>query len=376
MSTPSVLRVLVLHNTDYASLPDDPAYASRADVANAAHGIAAALRRRGHHADVRGVDHPDLGHLLDDLARDRPDVVFNLCESLRGDSRHEIVVPSLLDLADVPYTGSGPFALGLALRKDRAKALLRDRGVPTPESTTIADGDVSACRLPFPLIVKPTREDASVGISSASVVHDRAALAAAVARVVGELRQPALVERYVDGREMYVSLLGNAPPEALPMHEIDFSHMPTGLPRIVSYSGKWDTSSAEYAGTLPVRCILDDDVRARVEAAARAAFEALGLTDYGRVDVRLAADHTPYVIDVNPNCDLSDGAGFSRAAGYGGLAYDALVERVCRIALVRHRHDHRNRTCAATPSVGEAAPDVGSLGARGADRPGRAVHAR
>ena len=373
MSFPSTLRIFVLHNNDYSSLPDDPAFASRADVAHAAVGVASALRRRGHTVEVAGVDHPGIDRLIARLSAEPPDLVFNLCESLRGDSRHEVVLPSLLDLLGIPYTGSGPIALGLALRKDRAKALLRDRGVQTPESITFLDGEVSACDLAFPLIVKPTREDASVGITSASVVHDHEALGMAVEQVVVELGQPALAERFIEGRELYVSLLGNSPAEALPMHEIDFSDMPAGLPRIVSYSGKWDPSSAEFVGTRPTRCLLDEEVRAAVERAARAAFEALELCDYGRVDIRLAADHTPYVIDVNPNCDLTDGAGFSRAAGYAGVSYDALIERICLIALERHRNVHRNRPSATPIALDPPAHDQRPRATRGAAGGRRAI---
>ena len=376
MSLPAGLRVVVLHNDDYADLtPEDPGYSARADVENAAWGVAEALIRRGLRAEVQGVDFPSLAEVLDYLARDPPDLVFNLCESLRGDARHEGVVPALLDLAGLPYTGSCPVALGLALRKDRAKMILRTSGVPTPEWITVDAVDrIRGCRLPFPLIVKPTREDASLGISSSSVVRSQPALELAVGRVLVEFGQAALVERYVEGREMYVSLLGNHAPEALPLHEIDFSAMPEGLPRIVSYSGKWDEGSAEYHGTRPVRCLLDETIRLRVVRAACAAFEALELRDYGRVDVRLAADNTPYVIDVNPNCDLTDGAGFSRAAGYGGLGYPQLIERVCEIALERHHRAARLRRPSASPllSPGGSATTRGPS-ARGGDRQRRLV---
>ena len=393
---PSSLRVLVLHNNDFAHLDRDRGdFASRADVENAARGIAAALRARGHRAELLGVDGDSLAELLAGLRAAPPDLVFNLCESLCGDSRNEVVVPSLLELSGVPYTGSGPLALGLALRKDRAKELLHARGVPTPESVTLESPEVRGPLPQFPVIVKPTREDASVGISAGSVVRDRAALAAAVARVLDELSQPALVERFIEGRELYVSLLGNEPPRALPFHEIDFSSLPPELPRIVSYSGKWDTASVEFAGTRPTRCLLDEPTRLRVEEAARAAFAALELRDYGRVDVRLAADGTPYVIDVNPNCDLTEGAGFSRAAAYGGFDYPGLVEQVCRIALERHAHERRYALDAvaenpAAPAATDApdgdrlvAIDVGQHAAalaagppraRGADRERRAVH--
>lgn len=342
---PPSLHVLVLHNDDYLQLdPADPHYESRADVANVARQVAGALSARGHAAEIASVDVariPSLLARLDPVRDDRPDLVFNLCESLDCDNRHEIVLPSLFDLAGVPYTGSGPFALGLAMRKDRTKDVLRARGVPTPASLCVESEEslpdcLARLELPFPLIVKPTREDASVGIHAGSVVRDRAALERAVRAVLVELRQPALVERFIDGREMYVSLLGNAPPRALPFHEIDFTGLPDELPRIVSYAGKWDTDSAEFIYTRPTRCRIEEPLRAAVERAARDAFDALGLADYARIDVRLAPDGTPYVIDVNPNCDLGESAGFARAAGYGGLDYPSLVEEVCLAALARH----------------------------------------
>jgi D-alanine-D-alanine ligase len=376
------LRIVVLHNSDYSNCgpDDDVGFSARADVENAAQGVADALVSRGHRADVVGIDLPEIAEVIDAVAGDPPDLVFNLCESLRGDSRHEVVVPSLLELIGVPYTGSGPTTLGLALRKDRTKVLLRARGVPTPEGQVLeTPGD--ECRLPFPLIVKPTREDASVGISSSSVVHDPAALAAAVKQVNDELSQSALVERYVEGRELYVSLLGNAPPEPFPLHEIDFSAMPDGLPNIVTYNGKWEPTSQEFLGTRPTRCNLDETVRLRVVRAAREAFDALELSDYGRVDIRLARDNTPYVIDVNPNCDLTDGAGFSRAAGYGGMSYPALIERVCLVALERHRnvrHRAPNLNTEARPSpharaAGEAAASLRSRPTSRAAPTGRTV---
>ena len=384
MGPPSSLRITVLYNNDFLSCdPDAHDQAARADVANAAAGVAHALAARGHLANVRAVDAHDLYAALAEIAADPPDLVFNLCESLGGEARHEPVVPALLELAGIAHTGSSPLALGLALRKDRAKELLRSRRVPTPAAATITTlDDLASVEMGFPLIVKPTREDASVGIHSSSVVRDRAALRAAVARVLDELQQPALVEQFIDGREIYVSLLGNDPPVALPFHEIDFTDMPQALPRIVSYRAKWDPASEESIGTRPVRCILDEPTRLRVERAARAAFAALELSDYARVDVRLDGRGTPYVIDVNPNCDLSDGAGFSRAAGFGGLDYPSLIERVCVAAWERTRHvaeqqarrraslqQSRDAGPAATPTARPPAP-------AGAPVAGRPVHLR
>lgn len=341
------LRVVIVHNRDFDPAAEasrnDPELASKADVENAARDVSQALVSRGHQVETLAVDALAGAASVEaalsavrELGRRAPDLVFNLCESLGGDNRHEAVLPALLDLAGIPYTGSGPLALSLALRKDAAKRLLLASGAPTPAAVTLDGDDVSSVTLPFPLIVKPAREDASVGISRDSVVHDRAGLALRVAEVRARHQQPVLVERYIEGRELYVSLVaGEGGLEALPLHEIDFSALPADRPRIVTYDGKWDPASPEYLGTTPVRAVLDPETRARCEAAARAAFTALELRDYARCDLRLAGDGTPYVIDVNPNCDLSAQAGVARAASYGGIAYPELIERICTAALAR-----------------------------------------
>lgn len=338
---PRSLNVVVLYNTDFDTSEVLAGDVSRTDVLRAARRVAQTIEAKGHQATLLGVAGFDVCHSLVQLRnRQHTDLVFNLCESLATDARHELVVPALLELAEIPYTGSGPFTLALALRKDKAKEILRAQGVPTPEAVVLTSVKFGRLPLEGPLIVKPSREDASVGIHSHSVVRDRTALKNAVRYVLEELHQPALVEQFIDGRELYVSLLGNQPPTVLPYHEIDFSTLPPGLPHIVSYAGKWEPESLEFAGTRPVRCLLDEPIRLRVEKVARKAFAALEIRDYGRIDVRLAADGTPYVIDVNPNCDLSDGAGFSRAAGFAGLDYATMIERICLVALERSLHSY------------------------------------
>ena len=385
------LCILVLHNRDFAA-GDDPEFASRADVENAARDVARALASRGHTVDTLAVpERPlDAVALVGEIVARAPDLVFNLCESLAGDARHEAVLPSLFELAGVRYTGSGPLALATALRKDRAKALLRARGVPTPAAAVSVDGTLPKDSLPrLPCIVKPAREDASTGIWLRSVVKTPRELAARVAEVHARYRQPVLVEEFIAGRELYVSLLGNGDSlVALPMHEVDFSKMPAGAPHIVTYDGKWDPASQEYKGTSSIRAEVTPAVAERCAAAARAAFVALELSDYARIDLRLAADGTPYVIDVNPNCDLSDGAGVCRAASFGGLAYPDLIERVVAAAMARHdkaeSHVVRDRAPTkrnAAPAAARAAKRApaaaaGSRAAAPALDAGRAVHAR
>lgn len=342
MSSADLARVLVLHNRDYEGADADPENRARADVLSTAEGVVGALDRLGYPADVLGVggDLDGLDSLTRRIAAFAPAVVFNLCESIDGDSSLEPLLPMLLDRAGLPYTGSPPLTLGLAVHKHKAKDVLRGAGVPTPEAALLLTPDVSRVTLQFPLIVKPAREDASVGISLDSVVHDRAALERQVTYVLARYRQPALVERYIEGREIYVSMFErpSGGVEILPLYEIDFSEMPAGAPRIVSFDGKWVESSPEFRGTKPVACVLPPAAMERLTATAEIAFAAMELRDYARLDVRLSADGTPYVIDVNPNCDLSDGAGFARAASAAGLGYDAMVGRIVELALQRRPH--------------------------------------
>lgn len=385
------LRILVLHNRDFASSADDgparrPAMApgdegrgetAGADVVNAAQHVARALCARGHFVEVQGVDQQDVAALLGRLSEDPPDLVFNLCESLGGDARNEIVLPSLLDMLHIPYTGTGPLGLGLALHKDRAKEILRGAGVPTPPGVTLPEAgrraadlrQLRAAGLAYPLMLKPAHEDASVGISAASVVRSDDELCAQLAALRAQHAQPVLCERFIDGRELYVSFIGNDPPRALPMTEIDFSGLPAGEPRVLGYEAKWSPGSALYEGTRSGPAApLPREVEARVVAAALGAAAALRLRDYGRCDLRLDGDGEPYVIDVNPNCDLSDGAGFSLAARQGGLAYDALIERIAAAALTRSDHARRRAPLVSDPAAA-AARAGGAPRARGEGRP-------
>jgi D-alanine-D-alanine ligase len=333
-------RVLVVHNRDFESARAEPENLSREDIRHTAGGVVDVLARAGFGVDAYAIDDDVLGAAAD-IAEFEPDAVFNLCESIGSDNSFEPLLPLLLERAGIAYTGSPPLTLGLALNKHKAKDVLRGSGVPTPEAVTLVSPDISGVSLPFPLIVKPSREDASVGISSESVVHDRAALERQVKVVLARYHQPALVERYVEGREIYVSMLARAggDPETLPLYEIDFSEMPADRPRIVSFEGKWVEASPEFHGTKPIPCAdLPDGVPARIAEVAGTAFAAMELRDYGRLDLRLDPDGTPYVIDVNPNCDLSETAGFARAGRAAGLGYDELIRRIAELALSRRSH--------------------------------------
>ena len=328
----------MLYNVDYEDVrPEaDAGWAARAEVGFVATGMATALTEGAYETHLVAVD-GDLASLRARLAEIEPDCAFNLCESLGGDARLESAVPVLLELLGIAFTGSPPEVLSFALRKDRVKQRLEAAGIPTPAGRVVLRPG-EPCDLPFPLIVKPVREDGSVGISRGSVVHDQATLARAVEAVVTSLRQPCLVEQFIDGREFNVALLGHPTPRVLPLSEIDFDGLPPDAPRIVSYEAKWSSGSVDDLGTVPVlHPTLPNGVAARVRRAAAEAFRAVGVRDYGRVDVRLGSNGVPYVIDVNPNCDLSPHAGMARAAAAVGIDYGSLAGLLVRYALRRRR---------------------------------------
>jgi D-alanine-D-alanine ligase len=340
------MHISILHNDDHDLLENDPGREARKDVMRVAHALCDALSQPEISVEAVPVG-DDVLEVAALLRRRQPELVINLCESLAADSRGEMALPCLLELLGLPYTGSPALALGLALHKNKAKELLFARGVPTPRFVLVkALEELSAAavlELPFPLIVKPSREDASVGIDFSSVVHDRTSLGRAVGQVLRTFHQPALVEQYIEGREIYVPLLGNGARCALPLSEISFGKAFDGQPRIVSYRAKWDPQSPECIDSPSGPCELEPELEERVVATALAAFEALECRDYGRVDLRVTADGQPYVIDINPNCDLHPDAGFARAAAAAGIDYSDLALRLVELALERSHGNSSSR---------------------------------
>ena len=340
------LRIAVLFNNDFEFI--EGAGVDAAAVRASATAICDALIAAGHQAELVSMQGRDLVAVLGRLDRERPDLVFNLCESLCGIARNELAVPAVLDLHGIPYTGSDTMGLGMALFKPRTKDILIGRGIATPPYrviATLADVErVAAEPLDYPWFLKLANEDASVGITEANVAADGAGLAARAKALLAEFGEPILAERFVAGREVNVTLLGSgANLEILPLHEIDFAAMPAGRPHIVSYAGKWDEQHVDYAGTKPVPLRgADDGLVARIEATARAAWAAVGLRDYGRVDLRIDDAGTPWVIDVNPNCDISPDAGVARAGAAAGLDYPSLISRIAMLAWNRSQRGARS----------------------------------
>ena len=327
------MKIVVMHSADALEPPVDPLLAQ----------LRTAIEACGHSVQMLPVD-DEVAPLVHVLNAAAPDLVFNLAESFGGKSALESNVAALLNLLGLRYTGSSPAGLLLAGDKSLTKKVLSFHGIRTPEFATVFRGALDwAGDIAFPLIVKPPQEDASLGIRSNSVVHDLRELFTRIDALQSEFQQPVLVEEFVDGREFYVGVLGNANVRALPVMELDFSGFPAGVPRIASWEAKWGDDGAgsgeQFAGTKSIFPVdVAPELATRMQEVAVEAFNALRLRDYARIDLRVTDEEDIFVIEVNPNCYLERESEFARAAAEGGLVYDALIARILELALARYSH--------------------------------------
>lgn len=301
--------------------------------------IQAALRAIGYKTSIFNMS-DDLNRFLDYLKEMKPDVIFNMVESLGDSAIHEMHIAGVYELLGISYTGSGPWTLGTCLNKARTKEVLLQNGISTARFMLVRDvGQLVAddFLLSFPIIVKPSAEDASIGIDNKSIVNTFAELKEQVAMIIEEFDEPALIEEYIEGRELNVAILGNTPPMVLPISEIDFSKLPEGYPKIVTYEAKWMDGTAEYQGTQGIcPAQLSTEVEREVKDVALRAFTLMGCRDYARVDIRLSKNMKPFVLEVNPNPDLSDDAGYFRSARTYGLTYADAIGKIVGFAVERH----------------------------------------
>jgi D-alanine-D-alanine ligase len=251
----------------------------------------------------------------------KPDVVINLCESFNGTTNLESNVAAVYELLRIDFTGNVMRALSLCQDKFKAKAVLASHGLPTPACRLITAAD-QPVDLKFPVIAKPNSEDASMGVTPKSVAHDEESLRLLVRNILGRFNPPVLVEEFIDGREFNVAILGGDQPRSLPVSEIDFSAMPKDLPRIVSYEAKWYENHELYIKTPPIcPAPIDDELRGRLQDHALRAFQVMGCRDYARVDFRMDRRGRLFILEVNPNPDISLNAGYARALKAAGIDY-------------------------------------------------------
>jgi len=295
-----------------------------------------ALGKLGHEPSYLVLDGRDQSLVA--VARSSADLIFNLTESYAGDDTKDMNLAAYLDLLDRPYTGAGPHALYLAQDKSLAKKVFHFHKIRTPFFAVSYKGRLDhAHDIEFPLIVKPLSEDGSIGIDASSVVGSVKELMEKIHYIHEQFDSPALIEEYIEGREIYAAILGEEKPEALPLVELDLSKLPEGTPKIASTDVKWEKDSEAYRKTRShVVEDMDEKTTERIQEKAIAAYQALKLRDYGRIDIRLTEKGEIYVLEANPNPWLSSGAEFAIAARKSGRTYTDLMRDIVDLAMARY----------------------------------------
>jgi len=322
------LRILVLHSDIAPDAPPD-----ELDTLYQADSIAEALAGRGHAVSSAAYiqDERRLKHMI---ANHAPDAIFNLVEAIDGSGILAVDVPSVLDRIGVPYTGASYEALAVAGNKPRAKRLMRDAGLPTPDwgEPPLWEGLGADTRL----IVKSALEDCSFGLDDGAVVRGVAAAQRRAEFCAGKYGGNWFAESYVEGREFNIAVLqGENGPRVLPLAEMTFQEWQDGRPRIVGYRAKWDDDSFESTRTVRAFGIEDEDpaLAGQLRELATRAWNLFGLTGYARVDFRVGDGRGPSILEINPNPCLSPDAGFAAAAELDGMPYPALMEHIVGMAM-------------------------------------------
>ncbi len=331
------LRILLLTSTELVP-PDSIKGLSDAELAHfkTDYDVMAALHNLGHRVEVVGLDR-EIDVLRDAVREHTPHVVFNILEQFDG--RPELVshVLGYLELIRQPYTGCGPVGMMFSQDKALQRKILRHHRIHVPEYTIIP---ISAAirrpkRLGFPLIVKSLTEHGSYGISQASIVHDDDRLAERVAFVHEQLGTDAIAEQYIDGRELYLGILGNRRLETLPIWELSFRNLPEGAPSIATEKVKWDLRYQKAAGVTTGPADLTPEQARHILRMCKRAYRALDQTGYARMDMRMEPSGKVYLIESNPNPQLSFGEDFAESAEAAGLAYERLLQRIVNLGLRR-----------------------------------------
>jgi D-alanine-D-alanine ligase len=264
----------------------------------------------------------------------KPDIVFNLLEEFDGIGTYDQHVVAFLELMRQPYTGCNPRGMLLSRDKVLSKQLLSYHRIPTPQFVVFPRGKKPRIpgKLRFPMFVKSSTEDASLGIAHASVVADEKQLMERIAFIHGQTHSDALVEEYIEGRELYVGVIGNDRLQVLPVWEMTFGSLPESLPAIATRKVKWDRRYQEkYGITTAAAADLPEGTVARLERLSKRIFRALHLTGYARMDFRLRGDGTLYVLEANANPNISMAEDFAQSALTAGMRYRDVLHRILQL---------------------------------------------
>jgi len=283
---------------------------------------------------------------FEELRRMDIDFAFNVCERFNGSSLFEPHIASMLELLNIPYTGSGPLTLATCINKVRVKEILMHHGILTPNYQVFYSRNKKLDpELKFPLIVKPVCMDNSIGITKDAVVHNEEELRSRVSYILRTYDQPALVEEFIDGKEITVGIIGNGRNTAiLPTSEVLFNNWPDNESRVYSYEAKWAVDSTQWRGiSIDIPANLPKYQEYRIKRIALQVYNILGCRDYGRIDLRLSADGVPYVLEMNPNPGISPILSAEEqpdfipfAAEKAGMNYEQLILKIFNEALERY----------------------------------------
>lgn len=295
--------------------------------------VVSTLREMGHQVEILGLD-DDLTPLRQAIIERRPQVVFNLLEEFSGVVTYDSAIVSFMELKRQPYTGCNP--RGLLLSKDKAlcKKILSFHRIPSPHFSVIPIGKkgVRPKRLRYPIFVKSVIDDASLGISQASVVYDDVELAARVAFIHEHTQSDALVEEFIDGRELYVGLIGNRKVQTLPIWELKFTK--SDAPLIATRKVKWDRKYQEKLGvqTGPATDLTEAQ-RRQILRLCKRTYHSLDMSGYARLDLRMRPDGRVYVLEANANPNLAYGEDFAESAEVAGISYESLLNKILGLGL-------------------------------------------
>lgn len=326
-------RVAVVYNQpvpcSYVGIGEDKAVISILEGVVAAH---RALDELGYQVTIVPLL-PPVEHARDILKVLDTDLIFNLFEGFDDRPKTEATVAGIMSELGFTYTGCSPSALALGLDKAKVKDLLRSHGINTPNYQLLTPETVSRFHLSFPCIVKPSRQDASHGLSADSVVSDQASLERQVSGICRAFGGEALVEEFVDGREFNMTVMGNEEVTALPISEIVYS-LPPGMPRVLTYAAKWEENTPYFDGTT-VDCPAQIGTResAMLLQTAVAVFKLVVKHGYARVDMRLDSKGNVQVLEANPNPDITPGSGAARQAAAASMTYPQFIEKLVSMAL-------------------------------------------
>lgn len=296
-----------------------------------------ALQKLGHEPSYFELD--GRPQSLNSLAKCDADLIFNLTESFDGDDTKEMNVVAYIDLLGLRFTGAGPHSIFMSQDKAIAKKIFAFHGIKTPFFATSYRGRIEhAHDISFPLIVKPGLEDGSIGIDEGAVVKNVKEMMERIQYIQDEFDSPALIEEYIEGREIYAGILGSYErAQVLPLIELDLSKLPEGTPKIATYDVKFEKNTEAYKLTKShIAEDLDEETTKRLSDTALAAYRALKLRDYGRIDMRLAPNGDVYVIEANPNPWLASRQEFAMAAKASGLTYTELIGSIVDLAMSRY----------------------------------------